>query len=67
MLTRKDYVKIAEVINLSVAEIKADAELELIEPDLADISILAHRIADYMATDNPRFDKAKFVEAAIGE
>ena len=67
MLTRKDYVMIAGVINLSVAEIKADAELESVEPDLADISILAHRMANYMAMDNAKFDTARFIKAAIGE
>ena len=49
-MTRKDYVKLAEI----VAEVPGQG----CGPDW-----LAHRLADMLAADNPRFDRARFLAA----
>jgi len=52
-MTRKDYNLIAEVLRDS---------LDLIVDDLA-LEALASNFADELATDNPRFDRARFLAA----
>lgn len=62
-MTRKDYVAIAEAV------MSARREITLKEPhdsreDLDDgVSYAAEFIADVMARDNPRFDRARFLKA----
>jgi len=48
-MTRKDYIMIAEVFAHSAGD------------DLA--KFLASNLADKLAEDNPRFDRARFLEA----
>mgnify|MGYP000226972736 CR=1 FL=1 len=57
MLTRKDYVTIAEIIS------------DLTDNGLFQTIValdLAVCLADYMAADNPAFDRARFLEACQG-
>lgn len=56
-MTRKDYVLIAEVF-------KANRE-DFIEGEdgYAVIGIMAHQIANALQADNPRFDRARFLDA----
>jgi len=51
MMTRKDYVIAAEILNQAYPE----------NPDL--VFDLANDFADYFAKDNPRFDRNRFFDA----
>ena len=48
-MTRKDYIKIAEVLRESKREV--------------DVSLLASKFAEMLKADNTRFDPAKFFKA----
>jgi hypothetical protein len=51
-MTRKDYVMIAQVISESQGLTRSDI-----------IDTVAERLADALAIDNPRFDRARFLAA----
>lgn len=53
-MTRKDYVAIANVLKDSRTAV---SRLEV------ERKLLAEKIADVMAGDNPRFDRARFLKA----
>lgn len=53
-MSRKDYIAIAESIRYSVASGEADKSAA---------KAMAKRIADYMAQDNPRFNRSAFMFA----
>ena len=54
MMTRKDYVKVSQLIrNAYTRECNKEFTLE----------ILAEELAEYFQSDNPNFDEAKFFEA----
>jgi hypothetical protein len=57
MLTRKDYKAIANILN--------DQQADFNEGDdgKALLNIVAHQLSHYMAQDNPRFNRSKFLEA----
>lgn len=62
-MSRKHYVAAAKVINhaVSLAVLNEDSRsLEL----LAEV---AEGLADTFADDNPRFDRARFYDAALGQ
>tara|TARA_Y100000310_G_scaffold336887_1_gene422580 strand:+ start:966 stop:1163 length:198 start_codon:yes stop_codon:yes gene_type:complete len=63
-MTRKDYIKIAEIIKdeyqHEVARCGADV------PTWSVVESIADQLAAYMAADNPRFDREKFVTACYG-
>lgn len=53
-MTRKDYVRAAQIISTApIATI--------------DKSLMAEQFADMFAADNSRFDRARFMEAALGK
>lgn len=55
-MTRKDYVTIAEAIKR--------ASDEATDPQRDAIYWAAHHIAHALRRDNPRFERARFMEAA---
>ena len=55
MLTKKDYEILAKIFKSSQGQ--NDGRLLWID--------LLEKIADYLASDNPHFDKKRFLEAAI--
>ena len=55
MMTRKDYVTTAEILNGNRYFI---TEMVFIE--------MVNEFADYFASDNPRLDRAKFINACNG-
>jgi hypothetical protein len=57
-MTRKDYVAIAAALNACRYHPDDGAET-----DWACCDIHARAIADVMARDNPRFDRARFLKA----
>lgn len=59
-MTRKDYELIAEALCHAYRQT---------EPFGAQYGVVsaAHRIADALASTNPRFDRERFIFAAIGE
>lgn len=62
-MTRKDYIAIA------AAFVAARADITTKEPDTSHrdmydgASLAAEYVADVMARDNPRFDRARFLKA----
>ena len=59
-MTRKDYELIAEALY------RAYRQTELVVAQYGVVSA-THRIADALAATNPRFDRERFIFAAIGE
>ena len=59
-MTRKDYELIAEALN------RAYRPAGLVGAQYG-VMLAAHRIADALAATNPRFDRERFIFAAIGE
>jgi hypothetical protein len=55
MMTRKDYIVTAEILNQGIPH----------EKDL--VIKMAHEFADYFAKDNPRFDRTRFFTAVKKE
>lgn len=63
-MTRKDYVAIAAAIMAARRDIKLKEPHES-HADMWDgASLAAEHIAEVMAADNPRFDRARFLKAA---
>jgi hypothetical protein len=60
-MTRKDYELIAAAIRATVAHVAVDPGY--CEGWQAAASSAAHRVADSMANDDPRFDRARFLKA----
>jgi hypothetical protein len=60
-MTRKDYEAIAAAIRSTVI----DGEHGIVTPDreLVAIAAVAGRIAAALASDNPAFDRARFLKA----
>lgn len=52
-MTRKDYILIADAINKAPVDASQDRQRNTV----------ARSIADALATDNPRFDRARFLKA----
>jgi hypothetical protein len=65
-MTRKDFEAVAAGIADTMATIRADVDSgngPAIEPD-AVAMMIGDSLADYFATVNPRFDRARFLAAA---
>lgn len=60
-MSRKDYVAIAAAIR---AEYKAVSDGPALQRS---VERVAERIANVLAADNPRFDRDRFLAAALGE
>ena len=56
-MTRKDYVLISQTL----ADLMQD--FNNCGDDSVSLSLVAEELADALATDNPRFDRARFLEA----
>jgi hypothetical protein len=54
MMTRKDYVETAKILNKFVNDI-----------DKNDFDDLVFEFSEWFASDNPRFDEQKFYDACI--
>ena len=60
-MTKKHYIAIAEIIRNEANQWK---ETSLPARTVSDI---AYKLADYFATDNPRFNRERFIEACRPE
>ena len=61
MMTKKHYEAIAAAFNAARYDVKRK---EYAQDDLQDgISYAAEHLADYLATENPRFDRERFLVA----
>lgn len=70
-MTRKDYVLIADIIAQFSRDIANDESGSLTDFGRAIVSgeraaaeTIAHRLADRLRQDNPRFDRERFMRAA---
>ena len=57
-MSKKDYQAIARVFNLTRSELRTGREDAGVM-----LRILQNKLADVLAADNPRFDRARFTEA----
>ena len=55
MMTRKDYVATADILETLVSIVSGD--------NFSDVLDAVDAFADMFAKDNPRFDRKRFVEA----
>lgn len=69
-MTRKDYVLIADTIAGLVRDIAQEQFGDLSDRGRAILSgerlaatNIAHRLADQLRQDNPRFDRSRFIDA----
>lgn len=70
-MTRKDYILIAAAIREALGDIASTGDSERLSDDgrtfingeRAGVRLLALRLADTLANDNPRFDRAQFLKA----
>lgn len=62
-MTRKDYVAIAGAIAAARRDITGKEPKESHADMLDGASLSAEHIADVMARDNPRFNRARFLKA----
>lgn len=56
-MTRKDYVLIAQTLSDLMKDFNNCGD------DSVSLSLVAEELADTLATDNPRFDRARFLVA----
>ena len=54
MMTRKDYVEVARIIHAHADSLSDSALYSLVQS-----------FADYMETDNPRFQRTRFYDACL--
>lgn len=70
-MTRKDYILLADVLAQFSRDIAIDGDSEYLTDRARAIRsgerdalvTLAHRIADQLRQDNPRFDRKRFLDA----
>ena len=60
-MTKKDYARIANAINKEATSIRLFADTQ---NKLIGMQSVANSIADALASDNPAFNRAKFLVAA---
>ena len=65
MMTRKDYIAIAEVIRGVLQDLTDDECMESEDGLMVAtyIAAIGHGLANYMEQDNPNFNRSKFIEA----
>lgn len=74
MLTKKDYVVIAEIISSTTLTTMRSSNKTIQEASMAQracmragveatTSRISRNLADYFAQDNPRFDRSRFMQA----
>ena len=62
-MTRKDYETIAAAIKAAAQNIDPDYSRETVNNMLHGVIMSAHALADALAQENPRFDRARFLKA----
>lgn len=69
-MTRKDYVLIADTIAGHVRDIAnqqfdalSDRGKAILSGERLAVQNIAHRLADQLRNDNPRFDRQRFIDA----
>lgn len=69
MMTRKDYVKTAEILRSALENSKNELDENSKELffSMDNTMFIAEQFAEYFAQDNPRFDENKFFEAISKE
>lgn len=69
MMTRKDYIRTAEILNSEIQRFRKDEEENSMELFFAlqNVQRLAEKFAEMFASDNPRFDEEKFFNAVWSE
>lgn len=58
-MTKQHFERIAYIMNMNVPSKDADDY----EDDMYQHGLICGNLADYFATDNPKFDRARFLQA----
>lgn len=69
MMTRKDYIRTAEILQNAIQHSKNELEMNSKEMFFAQESVqfIAEQFAEFFANDNPRFNEEKFFNAVWSE
>ena len=69
-MTRKDYILLADILAQFSRDIArdafdttTDAGRAILSGERVAVQTIAHRIADQLRQDNPRFDRKRFLDA----
>jgi len=64
-MTKKDYILLARVLNEDKSRLETDANISANTQAaaLTELSIITGKIAYTLQQDNPRFNRAKFLQA----
>ena len=62
-MSKKDYVAITKIVKSQFAEWGIDNNPDYVDGYRDSAKCIARRIADYMESDNTRFNRAKFLSA----
>jgi len=67
MITKKHYIKIAEILNRQSIDLSRvdNKDYSLYEAKQTAVRQIIEDLANYFETDNPNFDKVKFKEACL--
>ena len=60
MLSKKDYVAIAEILNTEIKALKNEQDMPYFV-----IRNIMGSLSDYFKSDNPQFNKEKFINACL--
>lgn len=66
-MTRKDYILIAEALRVCRQDYRIAEPNDLSRAQLGGIESASERIANVLASDNPRFDREHFLAVVRGE
>jgi hypothetical protein len=66
LMNHKDYKAIAAMMNIEVESFRAYMDKRDVNAGNV-IDRVSNHLADYMAADNPRFDRDRFIQACYGE
>lgn len=65
-MSRKDYEALARVIRAQVESLDYEEQDDFAEYGDSLLRKIAHDVADVLYQDNPRFNREKFLHAALG-
>lgn len=63
-MTRKDYIALAEALSMARAQVSIITRQAASHAAMVALDHACDRIADVLAADNARFDRARFLTAA---
>jgi len=64
-MSKKDYIKFAKMINERIQELYSDQNNDVpnIPSHISELQTISLRMLDIFSSDNPNFDRERFLEA----